>query len=114
LVIARGEIWWADLGSPRGSAPALRRPVLIVSDDRYNNSRLQTVTVVVLTSTARLAALPGNVAVAVALAGLDKDSVVNVTQVATLDRVALEERVGALPIWVMTQVDDGLRRALAL
>jgi mRNA interferase MazF len=114
LVTARGEIWWAALGSPRGSAPALRRPVLIISDDRYNNSRLQTVTVVVLTSTARLAALPGNVAVAADISGLDKDSVVNVTQVATLDRAALEERVGRLPLWVLTQVDDGLRRALAL
>jgi mRNA interferase MazF len=113
-VIARGEVWWADLGLPRGSAPALRRPVLVISDDRYNASRLQTVTVVVLTSTKRLAALPGNLAVGADLSGLDRDSVVNVTQVATVDRAALEERAGALPPWVMTQVDDGLRRALAL
>jgi mRNA interferase MazF len=113
-VIARGEVWWADLGLPRGSAPALRRPVVVVSADRFNASRLATVTVVVLTSTKRLAALPGNVAVAAELSGLDKDSVVNVTQVATLDRGALEERAGTLPPWVMAQVDDGLRRSLAL
>jgi mRNA interferase MazF len=113
-VIARGEVWWADLGLPRGSAPVLRRPVLVISDDRYNASRLQAVTVVVLTSTMRLAALPGNVAVPVDVSGLDRDSVVNVTQIATVDRVALEERVGRLPAWVMTQVDDGVRRALAL
>jgi mRNA interferase MazF len=113
-VIARGEIWWADLGLPRGSAPALRRPVLVVSDDRYNNSRLQTVTVVVLTSSARLAALPGNLLVGADVSGLDKDAVVNVTQVATVDRAVLEERVGSLPPWLMTQVDGGLRRALAL
>ena len=113
-MIARGEVWWADLGAPRGSAPALRRPVLVISDDRYNKSRLQTVTVVVLTSTARLAALPGNVAVAAELSGLDKDSVVNVTQVATVGRAALDDRVAQLPTWLMTQVDDGLRRALAL
>lgn len=113
-MIARGDVWWADLGSPRGSAPAFRRPVLVVSDDRYNASRLQTVTVVVLTSTARLAALPGNVAVAAELSGLEKDSVVNVTQVATIDRDALEHRAGQVPTWLMTQVDDGLRRALAL
>jgi mRNA interferase MazF len=113
-VIARGEIWWADLGAPRGSAPALRRPVLVVSDDRYNTSRLRTVTVVVLTSTARLAALPGNVAIGAELSGLDRDSVVNVTQVATVDRDALDDRVGQLPTWLMTQIDDGLRRALAL
>jgi mRNA interferase MazF len=113
-VIARGEVWWADLGLPRGSAPALRRPVLVISGDRYNASRLQTVTVVVLTSTMRLAALPGNVAVPADLSGLDRDSVVNVTQVVTVDRAALEDRAGQLPAWVMTQVDDGVRRALAL
>jgi mRNA interferase MazF len=113
-VIARGEVWWADLGLPRGSAPALRRPVLVISGDRYNNSRIRTVTVVVLTSTARLAALPGNVTVPAELSGLDKDSVVNVTQVATVDRGVLEERAGELPVWLMTQVEDGLRRALAL
>lgn len=113
-MIARGEIWWADLGLPRGSAPALRRPVLVVSDDRYNRSRLKTATVVVLTSTARLASLPGNVAIPAEVSGLDRDSVANVTQVATVDREALEERVGALPPWVMSQVEDGLRRALGL
>jgi mRNA interferase MazF len=88
--------------------------VLVISDDRYNKSRLQTVTVVVLTSTARLAALPGNVAIAAELSGLDKDSVVNVTQVATVDRAALDDRVGQLPTWLITQIDDGLRRTLAL
>jgi mRNA interferase MazF len=113
-VIARGEVWWSYLGTPHGSMPALRRPVLVISDDRYNNSRLRTVTVVVLTSTARLAALPGNVAIAAELSGLDKDSVVNVTQVATVDRMALDDRVGQLPSWLMTQIDGGLRRALAL
>ena len=88
--------------------------MLIVSDDRYNASRLRTAIIVVFTSTTRLAALPGNVAVAAELSGLDKDSVVNVTQVATIGRAALEERAGQLPPWLMTQVDDGLRRALAL
>lgn len=88
--------------------------MLVVSDDRYNRSTLRTVTVVALTSTTRLAALPGNVAISAEVSELDRDSVANVTQVATIDRAALEERVGALPQWVMTQVDDGLRSALAL
>ena len=113
-MIARGELWWADLGMPRGSAPALRRPVLIVSGDRYNASRLSTVTVAVVTGTTRLAALPGNVALPVELSGLSHESVVNVTQVATIDRAALEERIAALPAWVVEQVDEGLRRALSL
>jgi mRNA interferase MazF len=113
-VIARGEVWWADLGLPRGSAPALRRPVLVVSADHYNRSNLHTVTVVVLTTTSQLAALPGNVAVPAADSGLPQDSVVNVTQVATIDRRALEERIGTLPDWLLTHVDAGLTRALGL
>lgn len=110
----RGELWWADLGLPRGSAPALRRPVLIVSADQYNRSELQTVTVVVLTSNTRLAALPGNIAVPADVSGLDAESVVNVTQVATIDRSTLKQSVGALPDWLMAQVDAGLERALSL
>jgi len=113
-VIARGELWRADLGLPRGSAPALRRPVLVVSADQYNRSRLRTVTVVVVTSTTQLAGVPGNVAVPADISGLPSDSVVNVTQVATVDRAALEERIAALPDWLMTQIDAGLQRALGL
>ncbi len=107
-------MWWADLGLPRGSAPALRRPVVVIGDNSYNNSRLRTVTVVALTTTMRLAALPGNVAVPADVSGLDRDSVANVTQDTAIDREALESYVSDLPRWVMTQIDDGLRRALSL
>ncbi len=110
----RGELWWADLGLPRGSAPALRRPVLVISADQYNRSELRTVTVVVLTSNMRLAAVPGNVAVTADMIGLEENSVVNVTQVATIDRLALEQQIGAMPDWLMSQVDAGLERALTL
>jgi mRNA interferase MazF len=88
--------------------------VLVISGDTYNASRLDTVTVVVLTSNARLAALPGNVAIPAEVSGLEKDSVVNVTQIATVDRGALEDLIGPLPTWLVTQVDGGLRRALGL
>lgn len=111
--MTRGELWWADLALPTGSAPALRRPVLIVSADQYNRSRLRTVTVAMLTSNVALAALPGNVAVP-ADADLEADSMVDVTQIATIDRGVLEERVSAPPDWLMVQVDGGLGRALAL
>ena len=110
----RGELWWADLGLPRGSAPALRRPVLVISADAYNRSSLSTVTVVVLTTTTQLAGIPGNVVVPADVSGLPQDSVVNVTQVATIDRVVLEERICALPDWLLAQVDAGLARALGL
>jgi mRNA interferase MazF len=110
----RGELWWADLGLPRGSAPALQRPVLIISSDPYNRSHLRTLTVAVLTTNLRLAALPGNVTVPADIGRLETDSVVNVTQVATIDRGTLEERLAALPDWLMAQVDSGLARALGL
>ena len=110
----RGEVWWADLGLPRGSAPALRRPVVIISADSYNRSELRTVTVAVLTTNTQLAALPGNVSVPADIEAVNADSVVNVTQIATVDRRALEDRIGALPDWLMAHVDAGLGRALAL
>lgn len=110
----RGELWWADLGLPRGSAPALRRPVVIVSANAYNRSQLHTVSVAVLTTNRRLAALPGNVLVPADAAGLETDSIVNVTQIATLDRTALDELLGVLPDWLMAKVDEGLARALSL
>ncbi len=113
-MISRGEIWGGDLGLPHGSAPAFRRPVLIISGDRYNASRLETVVVAALTANPRHAAFPGNVAIPAELSGLGEASVVNVTQLATVDRRALDTRVGALPTWLMSHVDDGLRRALGL
>ena len=113
-MITRGQLWLADLGLPRGSAPALRRPVLVASADQYNRSALQTVTIVVLTATTRLAALPGNVAVPADLGLLPSNSVINVTQLATIDRHALEEQIGELPDWLLAQVDAGLVRALGL
>lgn len=113
-MIARGELWWAGLGLPRGSAPALRRPVLIVSADTYNRSNLATVTVTVITTTMRFATLPGNVVIPADLGLLDQDSVVDITQVATIDRAVLETRIGVLPDWLAAQVDAGLGRALGL
>lgn len=113
-MIYRGEVWWADLGTPRGSEPGHIRPVLIVSDDRYNASRLRRATIVLMSTNTRLAALPGNVSVPSSISGLPEDSVVNVTQVASIDREALTERVGRLPEWVLEQVAEGLRLALSL
>lgn len=110
----RGEVWWVDLGLPRGSAPALRRPVVVISADSYNRSALRTVTVAVLTTNVQLAALPGNVAVPADINLIGADSVVNVTQIATVDRRAVEDRIGTLPDWLMAQIDAGLARALAL
>lgn len=110
----RGEVWWADLGEPRGSAPALYRPVVVISADSYNASRLRTVVVAAITRTLRLGALPGNVILPAADSGLEFDSVVNVTQIATLDRGALDKRAGQLPVWLQAKLDEGLGHSLSL
>jgi len=88
--------------------------VLILSADQYNRSRLQTVTVAVITTTTQLAALPGNVQLPAALGVLPENSVVNVTHIATIDRQVLEERIGALPDWLLPQIDAGVQLALGL
>jgi mRNA interferase MazF len=114
VTVARGELWWADLGEPRGSEPALRRPVLVLQADSFNRSRLQTVVVVSLTTNLRLAAAPGNVACRPRGSSLRERSVVNVTQISTLDRRFLHERIGRLPAGTMREVEDGVRLVLGL
>ncbi len=110
----RGEVWWADLGDPIGSAPGHRRPVLIIQSDWYNASRLQSVIVIVLSSNLLLADMPGNVQLSADETGLPKDSVVNVTQIATLDKSALIQRVGAISGMLMVSVENGIRQVLDL
>ncbi len=110
----RGQVWWGDLGDPRGSAPAGRRPLVIVSDDVFNRSRIATVSVVPVTTNLRWAKAPGNVFLPKGAGGLREDSVANVTQVATVDRGDLGEQMGKLDAALIRQVDGGLRRALGL
>ena len=113
-MIERGEIHWADLGTPSGSRPAKRRPVLVVQSDSYNASRLATVVAAVITSNTALAAMPGNVFLPATATGLPRDSVVNVTALVTLNKTDLTDRVGRLPLALMNDVDRGLRGALEL
>lgn len=112
--IQRGEIWWADLPEPRRSEPGYRRPVLVVQADWFNRSRIQTVLVAAITSNMELAAAPGNVILPARSSGLPRDSVVNVSQVLTLDRRFLSEHAGALPPRLQSSVDQGLRLVLQL
>ncbi|MDD4889257.1 MAG: type II toxin-antitoxin system PemK/MazF family toxin [Phycisphaerae bacterium] len=94
---AQGDIWWAELSEPTGSAPGFRRPVVVVQGDAINRSRLATVTCVPLTSNLKWLDAPGNVLVGAKASGLPKDSVANVSQIVTLDRSVLVRRVGRLP-----------------
>lgn len=110
----RGEIWWAALPAPTGSGPGFRRPVLIVQSDPFNDSRISTAIVAVITSNLALAESPGNIRTAKNESGLSKPSVINVSQVLTIDKSLLTARVKSLPAETMTRVDNGLRLALAL
>jgi mRNA interferase MazF len=94
--------------------PAKRRPVLVVQADPYNASRLATTVAAVITSDTALAALPGNVFLPAAVSGLPRDSVINVTALATLDKADLTSRARRLPASLMDEVDRGLRRIFGL
>ncbi len=109
-----GEIWWADLPDPGGSGPGYRRPVVVVQSDEFNRSLIRTVVVAAVTSNKRLAAAPGNVAIGRRGTGLGRESVVNVSQVLTLDKRVLNDRAGRLSSTKLREVQDGLRLVLAL
>jgi mRNA interferase MazF len=96
VVISQGEVWWANLPMPEDSAPGFRRPVVVVQGDAFNRSALPTAVCVPLTSNLRWAEAPGNVLLTARSTGLPRDSVANVSQVVTLDRSVLTERVGRL------------------
>ncbi len=110
----RGEIWCAALPRPVGSEPGYRRPVLIVQSNDFSRSRMATVIVVILTSNIKLAEAPGNVFLPRGMTGLPKDSVANVSQVYTIDKGFLTERVGVLTPDLFEQVEDGLRLVMSL
>ena len=110
----RGEVWWASLPPPTASGPGFRRPVVVVQSNPFNQSRIATVIVATVTSNLALADAPGNVRVGKSESGLAKPSVVNVSQLITLDRELLTQRVRGLPADTMRQNDEGLRLALGV
>ena len=106
--IAPGEIWWAELPTPSGSSPGFRRPVIIVQGDPLNRSRLATAVCVRLTTNPRWADAPGNVFLPASVSGLPEDSVANATQMITIDRRFLADRVKKLPPKRLEQVINGI------
>jgi mRNA interferase MazF len=114
VVIRRAEVCWVDFGEPKGSAPAKRRPAVVVQSDQYNKSRIATVVVLPITSNTGLARHPGNVFLPALASGLPKDSVVNVSQPMTVDRADIDSTGFVLPDNLMDAVDAGLRRVVDL
>ena len=110
----RGEVWWASLPVPSGSEPGYRRPVLVIQADEFNRSTIRTVICAAITSNLNLANAPGNVPVSSRSSGLPKPSVVNVSQLFSLDRTRLTERVKTMDTPSLNQVEEGLRLILNL
>lgn len=108
----RGEIWWASLAEPGGSGRGFRWPVLVVQKDAFTESHIATIIVVVITGNLRLAEAPGNVLLPKKSTGLPKDSVANVSQILTIDKRCLTERVGNLPRPLYEKVEAGLELIL--
>jgi len=114
VVVARGDVWWADFREPVGSEPGFRRPVVIVQNDGFNRSGIRTVIVVTVTSNLDLLRPAGNVLITADESGLSVDSVANVSQVATIDRRFLQKRIGRVSDSTLEAIDDGLRLLLDL
>lgn len=108
MTLVQGEIWWADLPEPSGSGPGFRRPVVVVQGNHLNRSRVATLVCVPLTSNVVWAGAPGNVLLAAKTTGLTKDSVANVSQIITIDRSLLTERVGRLTPKQIAQILHGI------
>ncbi|MCU0238101.1 MAG: type II toxin-antitoxin system PemK/MazF family toxin [Pyrinomonadaceae bacterium] len=114
MVIERGEIWWADLGEPRGSSPGFHRPIVIIQSNDFNQTNIKTLIGAVITSNLRLAEMPGNVRLPKKFHSLEKESVVNVTQLFTINKEDLFEYVETLSEQKMEQIDKGLRLVLSI
>ena len=114
MVIRRGDVWWASLPEPVGSEPGYRRPLVVVQADSFNQSRIQTILGVALTTNLRLADAPGNLLLTSRETGLPRDCVANISQIIAADRRTLTERVSALPPILMEKIEAGLRLVLNL
>lgn len=109
VVVRQGDLSWVTCAGGRGSEPWGRRPALVLQHDRFNTSRLNTVLVVAITSNLRYALLPGNVRLKKGDGNLPKACVVNVTQIQTIDRAYLLDKIGILPRHLLRRVWDGVR-----
>jgi mRNA interferase MazF len=114
MVINRGEIWWAELPEPTGSGPGNKRPLLIIQSNEFNKSKISTVIAAVITSNLRLAGAPGNILLSAKGSKLPKESVINVSQIITIDKSLLTEKIHQLPNNIIMQIDEGLKLVLKL
>lgn len=109
MVIHQGDVFWIDLGSPHGSAPGFRHPHVVIQNNIFNESRINTVVVCALTSSLKHAEAPGNVLLSKDEANLKKESVVNISQIITVDKSDLIKKIGSLPLFRVKQIIEGVK-----
>ena len=114
MVIHRGEVWWANLPVPEASEPGYRHPVLIVQSNEFNQSLISTVIAAVITSNLHLSQAPGNVLLPKRMSHLPKDSVINISQLVTVDKSCFSSRLAKIPEGIMAEVEEGIRLVLAV
>ena len=107
-MIVQGDVFWVDLGAPRGSAPGYRQPHVVIQGNLFNRSNISTVVLCPLTSQLKWAHAPGNVLLAHGEANLPKRSVVNVSQLVTVDKADLLNKIGTLSRRRVSQILDGI------
>ena len=108
MVIKQGDVFWVDLGEPWGSEPAYRHPHVVIQNNVFNRSRVNSVVVCALTSNLKRAKAPGNVLLEKGEANLPKQSLVNITQLFTVNKSDLKEKIGSLSRNRLTQVLQGV------
>jgi mRNA interferase MazF len=112
MVISQGDIYWIELDEPEGSEPGYKHPHVIVQNNLFNSSKIKTVLVCPLTTNLKRASAPGNVRLDIKESGLPKESVVNVSQVFTVDKTQLEEYVGTLSSKRIAEILSGIKLIL--
>jgi mRNA interferase MazF len=114
MVIRKGSIYWVDFSPGKGSESIGRRPGLVIQNDILNNSNLNTVLLIAMTSTMKFGELPGNVVLKKGEANLPKPCVVNVTQIKSVDKRSIKEEIGTLTRERMDEVHGGLKLVMNL
>jgi len=105
----RGEIYWVNFGVPAGSEPGYRRPAVILQSNTFNQTRIKTTICAILTSNLDLLEAPGNLLIEKSVSGLPKDSVLNISQIYTVDKASVEDRIGQLPGQYLARLDTSIR-----
>ena len=114
MVIRKGSIYWVDFSPGKGSEPIGRRPGLVIQNDILNDSKLNTVIMLAITSTIKFGELPGNVILRKGEANLPKKAVINTTQIKSVDKKSIKEKIGTLSKRRMDDVYDGLKLVLTI